>query len=494
MSLRQGEGFASITRAQGLASDTVSGLAEDRLGNFWMHSSEGISRISRKALEDFFGGRASAVFSVSYGREDGLATRASTVGTQPRVCQDRDGRMWFATLKGVAVIDPASMPLNTYPPPVVLEEVRVNGIVQDPDGPQQGAPPQSSGAASAKLDQEGRRQFPPGSRGIEIHYTANTFVAPEKVRFRYRLEGVHSDWVDAGGRRQAVFDQLAPGHYRFEVTACNNDGVWSEQGAVLAFAVLPFFWQTRAFKFALSATALLAVALLVRDLATRRLRRQLALAEQEAAVERERSRISQDMHDDLGARLTKLSVLGELAGRSLAQPGEAQAYLKNLSALARESAESLSELIWTVKPANDTLRSLANRLSQQTHDFLTETDLRCRFDFPEDLPDQPISAEVRQQMVFAVKEAINNVVKHARATELRLALLVERDFFSITISDNGQGFSSEAPVASGAGNGLPNLRQRLAKLGGRCEINGRFGQGTTVQLTVPLPSGSRTSE
>lgn len=426
------------------------------------------------------------------------------------------------------MIDPASMPINAKPPPVVLEEVLVNGVIQGRSLHEPTPSPLSGGEletlatngapllggdgggfmvpkrdrtivgathvttrtaanGSARVDQEGRILFPPGSRRIEIHYTANSFTSPEKVRFKYRLSGLHEDWVDASGQRQAVFDQLSPGPYRFEVTACNNDGVWNEQGAALAFAVLPFFWQTLWFKFAAGAVALLAVALLVRHFATRQLRRRLALAEQHAAVERERSRISQDMHDDLGARLTKISLLGELAGRSLGQIGEPQAHLQKLSALARETAESLSELIWTVKPANDTLRSLANHLCQHADGYLRETELRWRFDFPEALPDQPIPAEVRQQIVLAVNEAITNAVKHARATELRLGLRVEKDFFSVTISDNGQGFSDGSLAPVERGDGLPNLRQRLLRLGGRTEIISQIGQGTCVKLTVPLP-------
>lgn len=475
-------GFNSIGAMQGLPYRAVSGVAEHDLGNMWFHSPEGIYRVPGTELEDCFSGKTPSVNTVSYGREDGLATRASTFGTQPRVCKDRDGRIWFTTLRGAAVIDPASMPLNPNPPPVVIEEVLVNGRVQRPDG----SKPDDASSTIARVGRDGSMLFPPGSIGIEIHYTAGTLVAPEKSRFKYRLSGVHRDWYDADGRRFARFEKLPPGAYRFDVIACNNDGIWNEQGASFAFVVQPHVWETLWFRFAVSAAAIVLIGFLVRGIATRRLRRQLAVAEMEAAVERERSRISQDMHDELGARLTKISILGELARRGTVQSEESWKHIRNLSLMARQTAESLSDLIWTVKPANDSLRSLANRLSQHAHEFLQETDLRCRLEIPDDLPGAPISSEVRRQIVLAVKEALTNAVKHARASEIHAALRIENGHFVVSISDNGRGFSIGPEGEPGAGNGLSNMRDRLHAVGGCCEINSRPGGGTCVEFKAPL--------
>lgn len=470
--------FLPLTQDNGLLPRLVSGLAEDGYGYMWIDSDKGIYRIARQELDAFFAGKINKISSVSYGRADGLATATSTFGTQPRICRDRDGRMWFATFKGAAVADPATMPLNTNPPPVVIEEIMVNGklrrlrmdaqVLETPSGT--------------------RETFPPGSRLFEIHYTANSFCAPEKVRFRYRLEGINPEWVEAGEKRSVLLNNITHGDYHFEVTACNNDGVWSERPAAFAFTILPFFWQTLWFRSVVLLAAGTALALCVRWLSLRGVRRKLALAAQEAAVERERARISRDMHDDLGASLTKISILSELAGRSLNHREDAQAHLQTLSNLARNTAMSLGELIWTVKPVNDNVANLANHLCQCADEFLRETPIRCRFDIPDKLPDLPASAEVRQEVSLAIKEALNNVVKHSGATEVRLSFQVTPQGFVVILSDNGRGLDSGSIPTSLGGNGLPNMRRRLERIGGTCEFGTQAGAGLVVTLNVPNKS------
>jgi len=473
---RSKDHFARLTQAEGLSPLSVSGLAEDGRGNVWIHAPNGIFRTSRRELDDFFAGKVNRVSTIQYGREDGLLTATSTVGSQSHVCQDRGGRMWFGTLNGAAVVDPATMPVNLRPPPVVIEDIIVNGK------------PSGRSVVASESDPAGTgptTRFPPGSGQFEIHYTANSLTAPGKVRFRYRFEGVRPEWVEVGDRRSVTFDRLTRGDYRFQVTACNNDGVWNERGASFAFTVLPFFWETNIFQITVFVIILAVAAAIGRFVSTAPLRRRLAVAEKLAAVESERARISRDMHDELGARLTKMSVLGELVERNLEKPDDARPHLKSLSALARNTAGSLVELIWTVKPANDNVVNLANHLCQCAEDFLRETEIRCRFDIPDRLPDLPASAEVRQEVSLAVREALNNIVKHSGATEVRLSFQTFPPGFVVTLSDNGRGLDSRNSPGTPGGNGLPNMRRRLERIGGTCEFANPAGGGLVVTFTVP---------
>ncbi len=188
--------------------------------------------------------------------------------------------------------------------------------------------------------------------------------------------------------------------------------------------------------------------------------------------------------------MTKISLLGELAKRSAAHPGEAREHLDKLSGLASETAETLGELIWTVKPANDSVRSLASHLCQQMEEYLRETDIRCRFDLQDDLAEAPVPSELRRQIVLAVKEAVNNLVKHSGATEARLAVRLEAGVLRVSVCDNGRGLPDVPAPRPGGGEGLGNLKQSMARFGGSSEVVNQPEGGVRVELRAPLaPAG-----
>lgn len=213
--------FSAYTTANGLFDDVVSWILEDARGNFWMSGNRGIFRASRKELSDFADGKTAAFTCISYGVADGMPSSECNGGGQPGGWKSRDGRLWFPTIKGVVVVDPRQM--NDLPPPVHIEHMLVNKMPMN-------------------LWQQ--IEAPPGQGDLEIHYTALSLVAPEKVRFKYRLEGYDQDWTEAGARRVAYYTNVPPGRYRFRVLAMNNDGVWNETGAVVAFRLMPHFYQT----------------------------------------------------------------------------------------------------------------------------------------------------------------------------------------------------------------------------------------------------------
>jgi signal transduction histidine kinase len=321
-----------------------------------------------------------------------------------------------------------------------------------------------------------------------------SFIAPEKVRFKCRLNNLETEWANAGAKRVATYNYIPPGNYSFQVIACNNDGVWNEVGANLAFRVLPYFWQTTWFRLLAGVATLLATSGFVWADARRRMRRRLEKLERERAMERERARIAQDIHDDLGASLTRIAMLSESVRGDTRVPEPVAKNLDRIFGTARELTRAMDEIVWAVNPRHDTLDSLANYLSRFAHDYLSAAEIRCRLDVPLQLPALPVMAEMRHNLFLAFKEALHNVVQHSGAAEVRVELKLEIAQLTLRVADDGRGFNTATPAEGHAaigriarGNGLTNMRRRLADIGGACEIGSKPGMGTAVVFTVRLP-------
>ncbi|GEM_PF-1309724 len=215
--------FTRYTIKDGLFDDSIFQILEDERGNFWMSCNKGIFRVSKQELNDFAEGKITSLNSVAFGKADGMKTNECNGGSQPAGWKTREGKMWFPTIAGVAMLDPENLEINTLPPPVVVEQVLVD---------------------RQPIDLAQKLQLTPGSKNLEFHYTGLSFLAPQKVKFKYQLVGYDDDWIDAGTRRTAFYTNIAPGNYQFRVKACNNDEVWNEAGASLAFSLQPYFYQT----------------------------------------------------------------------------------------------------------------------------------------------------------------------------------------------------------------------------------------------------------
>ena len=243
--------------------------------------------------------RLTEVPFLTYGINDGLPTLECSEGLQSAGGKTADGRLWFPTAKGLVVVDPAGVRINPLPPPVRIEEM----LVDD--------------KKFADGNDAGPLKIPPGQHRIEFEYTGLSFVAPEKVRFKCRLKSFETEWADVGEKRVATYNYIPPGNYSFQVTACNNDGVWNETGASLKFEVLPYFWQTTWFHVLGGLATALAAGGVVWFDTRRRMRRRLERVERQRDIERERSRIAQDIHDDLGASLTRITMLSRIGARRM---------------------------------------------------------------------------------------------------------------------------------------------------------------------------------
>jgi signal transduction histidine kinase len=429
---------------------------------------QGIYCVAKAALDAVAESKLATLDYVNYGRHDGLAAVECSDGYQPACWRGADGKLWFTTVRGGVVwVNPDELTAKSPAPAVAIEEFHVDGEAVALPG--------------------GQISVPPGHKQFDFVFTALSFAAGEKARFRYRVDGLDSDWVDNDTRRVVQLRNLAPRHYRFRVIACNNDGVWNQTGAALEFTVQPFFYQTLACKILAVTGVLVGVAFVARKIATIKYRRKLARLEQQHAVERDRARIAKDIHDDIGAGLTQITLLTELARR---EPEQTNANLERITQSARKLTKAMDEIVWAVDPQHDTLEGLLDYISAYAEDFLRVAAIRCRMDLPTALPATHIDAELRYNLFLALKEVLNNTVKHAQATEVWLRLRLEPKAFTLIVEDNGRGIpGAENAVKTdriSSGSGLANLDKRLAAIGGRCQIHSVTGQGTRVELTVFL--------
>ena len=467
--------FKRFTTKDGLPDDVICQILDDDAGHLWVGTQRGIFRVNKSELESFDGEEGNTINLTAYGRYDGLPSEECSGGYQPAACRTRSGRLLFSTLSGVVAVNPDEVSVNALPPLVVIERMLVDGAARQNE--------------SSKNDSPATLVVSPGKRFVDFEFTALSFTSPDRVRFRYRLKGLDRGWIEAGTLRSVRYNFLPPGEYTFQVTACNNDGVWNERGAELALKVEPRFFETWWFRVLTVAAAVLSVVIAVRRIGLRRLRRKLEFAERQRAVERDRARIAKDIHDDLGAGLTHISLLSELARRDSVE--NIHNHVSQISEMSRELTLSMDEIVWAVDPHNDSLDSLVTYVTKFAQEYLGVAGVRCRLDLPAELPGHPLPAEVRHNLFLAIKETLNNVVKHSRASEVWLRLSLEPQAFTVSIEDNGCGIESSEKSGDASrtgrissGRGLENLRKRLEAIGGQCIITSEPGRGTRVQLKI----------
>ena len=477
----KGGRFDLFGPAQGFVGDAVSQILTDERGWLWGGGDRGIFRVRVAELEALAAGQLATLHPVLCGRGEGMPVLQATLGVAAR---SRSGELCMAMGNGLAVIDPASVLRDPPPPAVLIDRLSVNGR---PLAAYESGTVAERGHDAPPVDLRDltdRLSLGCGVRQLGIEYTVVEFSGQENVRFRYRLQGLDDTWVDAGPQRVAYFSQLPPGRYRFQVSACNNVGIWNEAGTALDLKVLPRFWQTWWFRTLAILLGLAATIASVRFVVRRRLHRKLEPLRQREAVQRERARIARDIHDDLGARLTTISLLSSLTTRDLADPQRTAANLTSVSDAVREVTRSLDEVVWAVEPGNDTLDQLATYLCHYAEEFLQETGVRCRLHVPAILPAVDLSSAFRHDVFLAVKEALNNVVKHAAASTASFSLAAADGRLTLTIEDDGRGFDV---AATAQGNGLGNMQRRLEDLGGRFHLESRSGAGTRIRMVLPLP-------
>ena len=480
--------FKTISATNGLANNVIGHIAEDADGWLWLSSQAGILRVSKTELNRCADGLGQSVECLIYGKNQGLSTVACSAGFQPSGVQTADGHLWIPTAKGLAEVDPQLLEKNVFPPPVRIESADIGGRLT--------LMVSLTASASHGLIAIRTLTIPPDKQRLSLKFTALSYIEPEAVRFRYRLAPLETAWVEGGTRRSVDYSYVPPGEYEFTVMACNNDGVWNQVGDSLRVIVQPHYWQTAWFKISVSTAAFLAIAGTVFMLTRQRERRKLTRLRQEAALERERTRIAQDIHDDLGASLTRMTMLSHSAMDESGTLPELNATLGQIHLTAREVTRTMDEIVWAVNPRHDSLDSLANYLGRFAQTFLATAGIRCRLDLPLDIPPLPLTAEIRHNIFLAFKECINNIVRHSQATVVTIELQIQGAELRLLIQDNGSGFKVpelfapggflERAARSSKGNGLLSIHRRMSEVGGYCHIDSQPGTGTKIELLANL--------
>lgn len=453
-----------FTSHDGLFNDTIFEIIADRRGNFWFTSPKGVFRIRKRDLEDFEKGKISRIHSVSFGKADGMVSIQCHGISKPAGCLTRDGRLWLPTATGLVSAEP-NIRLNETPPPVFIEEVVVDRKkLEDRGSKMEGGKPDARTSPSSILHPPPSLQIPPGRGELEFHYTALSFQWPEKNRFKYKLAGVDPDWVDAGTRRVAYYNNIPPGRYEFQVIGSNSDGVWNQLGSSVRLTLLPHFWQTWAFKAAMFTLGSGFLIFLYR----------LRMA-QFRKIEQLRVRIAADLHDEVGSSLWSISLLSGLLQKNENLTDDDRNDAAEINRIALQTANSVRDIVWFIKPEYDTMQDLVLRMRDVAGTLLVG--MEHRFQNSQEDMSRKLPIDFRQNVFLMYKEILTNVAKHSQAKCVEIDISERNGFWQLRISDNGVGFDVKSEFQ---GSGLKNLRHRAGKLKGELEIRSQKGNGMTM--------------
>ena len=420
-----------------------------------MTSEVGIFRVEKQSFDDVDAGRRPHLALTAYAKHDGLKTSESNSSGQPGVSRGPDGRIWFATMKGLAMIDPARIPSNQQPPPVLIEQVRVDDA------------PVALGNAPVLIY---------GAKRLDFHYTALSFSSPSRVRFRYKLEGFDDEWIDAETRRIAYYTNIPPGQYRFRVIAGNEDGIWNEDGAAADVVFGARFYQTALFWTGCVAV-LGAGTFAVYRLRVRRLKAQFAV------ILAERSRIARDIHDTLAQSLVGIAVqLDTVAKMQATRPNEAQQRLDRARILVRSSLEEARRSVWNLRSQAleqaalpEALQNVAEQLSGDHAVAVHVSGSRRR-----------LPGDVEENLLRIAQEAVTNAVRHARAQSIVIDLAFGDGRIRLSVRDDGRGFDVESIAGCGGHFGVAGIRERVHHLGGELSLTSQIGGGAEVVVDVAV--------
>jgi hypothetical protein len=424
---------------EGLPNNFIYGVLEDGKGNLWISTNRGLSKFDPQR----------GIFR-NYDPRDGVQSNEFNLSAYFR---SPGGEMFFGGVNGLNVFFPDSVRDNPYIPPVVITSLRISNELAN------------LGTAHCLL------------RNIALSYDQNflsfelasmDFSAPQKTQYAYFLEGVDESWNYSGSRRYANYTSLDPGDYVFRFKASNSDGVWNEEGGFVRIAIAPPFWATWWFRLAVVALFVGAAFAAYRYRINRIME-----------MHRMRLRIAGDLHDEIGSNLSTIVVASDMVGRRGTLQGQDRSQLSEISALAMQTANSMREIVWFINPEHDRLDDLLLRMKDVAIAMLGQT--AYSFRSPDGSSDMHLTPDARRNVFLIFKEALNNVVKHAGATQVDIDIRVDGGIFRMSITDNGIGFDGKAIKR---GEGLNNLHKRAAGIGAELGVTSAPGKGTSIVLTT----------
>jgi signal transduction histidine kinase/ligand-binding sensor domain-containing protein len=441
----------------------IDAIIEDDHGYLWLTSSRGVMRVLASELLACGEVAECTPHIATYGSSDGMSTGETSSSGHPGAWKTTDGHLWFATRKGVAIVNPNDLRENHIPPPVVVERFTVD---------------------DKQLERTGAEiTIPPGHVRYAFEYAGLSYVSPSRVRYRYILEGFDKQWIQAGSRRSAYYTNLPPRHYRFRVQAANENGVWNETGAEVAFVIKPRFYRTLWF-LGLAALLLLGIVFAIYRMRVRAIRSQFD------AILGERNRIAREIHDTLAQGFVAVSVQLELTAHLLAlsQVPEASQQVDRTRDLVREGLADARRSIWDLRAAG-TQATLPTRLTHLLEQSATEhlkTDINIGGTY------RTLALSLENEVFRIAQEALANVVRHSGATHVALDLRYHPNELKLTVSDNGIGFqATDLDLPEKGHFGLQGMRERADQIAGTLNVESFPKHGTTVTLSVPLPNGRK---
>jgi ligand-binding sensor domain-containing protein/signal transduction histidine kinase len=461
---------ATLNNKNGLPCNSILWTIEDDAHALWLYTACGLVRIARPELDAWAttvdGDPKRTIQIAAFENSDGVPIHFSLGGFTPFVSKSTDGRLWFATFDGVGVIDPRQIPFNTLPPPVHIEQIT---------------------ADRKTYETTSQLRLPPLIRDLQIDFTALSLVAPEKVRFQYMLVGRDHDWQDARSRRQAFYTDLPPGNYRFRVKACNNNGVWNEDGASCDFSIAAAYYQSNWFRVACVAS-FAALLWWVYWLRLRRIALQFSVRLEERVGER--TRIAGELHDTLlqsfqGLMLRFQTVLELLPARPLEAKQALEGALERADQAVSEGRDAIHELRSSAIIASDLVQAVTAIGKEFAADEASAHAAKFRM-VVEGRP-RNLRLILRDDIYRIAREALWNAFRHARARMIELEIRYSRSTLHLRVRDDGVGIDPIVLDQGGrAGHwGLPGMRERAQRIGGRLKVWSRAGAGTEVELGIP---------
>lgn len=432
----------------------------------WVSSEHGIYGAPKKVLEKYQRGGPplrSMIWWLT--TDDGLAQKFCSGVGQPAAAIAPDGTFWFPNGIALAGFHPDKVAIYRHVYPPLIEEPIVDGT-------------------RWLADENGRFRISSDSRRFEFPFTSPNVVALKQLRYRFKLEGMDRDWIEAGEQRVASYSRLAPGDYQFKVLAAGLDGEWIPAAHSLHFEVLPRWWERRSAQGAALAGFILTFAFTSWRMMSNRYHRRLERLQIQQVMANERQRIARDIHDELGSGLTEIMLISDSLSEENPATDSARTMTDEISRRTRSLVRAMDEVVWAINPHNDTLESFLTYFNRWAQSYLTHAGLRCRWLVPVDIPEVPLSAEIRHHLLLSGKEAVNNIVKHAAAKQVTIRAELTETRFTMVIEDDGRGM--DATIRK-RGNGLGNLVSRLQEISGHCTIESTPGRGTRVVFELPIP-------
>ncbi len=443
----------------GLYDAELLGLAIDDNDHMWMSCSRGIFWISRGDLRKFAAGQISMLKSTAYTPTESQRVIEGRLGVSPSMWRMRDGHLWLSTARGLIAVDP-TQPSGEAPPPVVIESPEVNGAPTSP---------------------ERMSQLPAGQKNILFNFAGLSYIQPDQIRYKYRLEGYDKNWVDAGTRHDAVYTNLPPGDYRFQVTACNYDGPCNDQGAVISFTLAPLFYQ-HAWFWPLMLAMAGAIAWGGYRLHIRRLRERYDL------IVSERNRIARELHDTLIQGFSGITMALQALSTRIRTPEERDTLndiIHDAATCLRETRQSVAGLRAAPGPHS----GLSAAVERAVREITETKQVRARLDLEK--VTRTFAPEVEYNLLRILREAVNNAVKHSGADTISVTLHNKPDKLMLTIQDDGSGFDRDHASPGPGHYGLIGMKERASQIGATLEVNSQPGEGTTISVILPasVPAG-----